>query len=77
MTTTEDAILKNIKNLPDIVKQSVLLYTDFLANQYANQSANEIEKPRKRSLAGSMKGTFILPLSDDFDAPLDDFEDYV
>ena len=24
-----------------------------------------------------MKGTFVLPLADDFDAPLEDFEDYL
>ncbi|WP_334310943.1 DUF2281 domain-containing protein [Microcystis aeruginosa] len=30
----------------------------------------------KRTLAGSMKGTFVLPLANDFDAPLEDFEDY-
>ncbi|MDB9411531.1 hypothetical protein PN446_02910 [Microcystis aeruginosa CS-567/02] len=23
-----------------------------------------------------MKGTFVLPLANDFDAPLEDFEDY-
>jgi hypothetical protein len=30
----------------------------------------------KRTLAGSIKGTFVLPLANDFDAPLEDFDDY-
>jgi hypothetical protein len=49
-----------------------------LASQYAKVESNEIEeKPKKRRLAGSMKGTFVLPLPEDFDEPLDDFKDYM
>ncbi|MEA5535092.1 DUF2281 domain-containing protein [Crocosphaera sp. XPORK-15E] len=35
------------------------------------------EITNKKGLAGSMKGTFVLPLSEDFDEPLEDFEDYM
>ncbi len=76
--TLEAAILKNIEKLPDSVKQAVFLYTEFLANQYAEEKPKEAEKnPENRRLAGSMKGTFVLPLPDDFDEPLEDFKDYM
>jgi hypothetical protein len=72
--TIETAILKNVEKLPDSVKQAVFFYTEFLASQYAKG----IEKnPEKRRLSGSMKGTFVLPLPDDFDEPLEDFEEYM
>jgi hypothetical protein len=74
----ETAILKNIENLPESVKQSVLLYTEFLANQYSEVNTREIIQPStSHRLAGSMKGTFVLPLPDDFDTPLEDFEEYL
>jgi hypothetical protein len=38
-----------------------------------NKSLNAPKKP----LAGSMKETFVLPLSEDFDAPLEEFEEYL
>jgi hypothetical protein len=68
----ETAILKNIEKLPDSVKQAVFLYTEFLASQYAEEKL-----PKKRNLAGSMKGTFVLPLPDNFDEPLEEFEEYM
>ncbi|MBD2579311.1 DUF2281 domain-containing protein [Oscillatoria sp. FACHB-1406] len=76
--TIEATILKNVEKLPDSVKQAVLLYTEFLVSQYANGKPEEAqEKPKKKRFAGSMKGTFVLPLPDDFDEPLEDFKDYM
>jgi Protein of unknown function (DUF2281) len=76
--TIEAAILKNVEKLPDTVKQAVLLYTEFLASQYAKEELEEAQaQPEKKRLAGSMKGTFVLPLPEDFDEPLDDFKDYM
>jgi len=76
--TLEAAILKNVEKLPDAVKQAVFLYTEFLASQYPEVEAEETEgKPDTRRLAGSMKGTFVLPLLDSFDEPLDEFEEYM
>ncbi len=75
--TIETAILKNVEKLSDSVKQAVFLYTEFLASQYAEENNEEGKTPAKRRLAGSMKGTFILPLPDNFDEPLEDFEEYM
>lgn len=36
----------------------------------------EEEKPKKRR-SGILKGTFVLPLPDDFDEPLEDFKEYM
>jgi Protein of unknown function (DUF2281) len=70
--TLEAAILKNVEKLPDSVKQAVLLYTEFLASQYAE------EKPSlKKRRSGILKGTFVLPLCEDFDEPLEDFKEYM
>jgi Protein of unknown function (DUF2281) len=78
MMTIEAEILKNVEKLPDKVKQAVLLYTEFLASQYAKEKLEKTEeKSERQRLAGSMKGTFVLPLPDDFDQPLEDFKDYM
>jgi hypothetical protein len=72
----ETAILENIKQLPDDIKKSVFLYTEFLVSQLSNKSLEkvEIQPPKKRNLFGSMKGTFVLPLPDNFNDPIEDFE---
>lgn len=76
--TIESAILENIAKLPDSVKNAVLLYTEFLASQYYQEPSQEISPiSQKNPLAGSMKGTFALPLPDDFDEPLADLEEYM
>ncbi|MDB9394132.1 DUF2281 domain-containing protein [Microcystis aeruginosa] len=41
-----------------------------------NKQAAKESVTVKRTLAGSIKGTFVLPLANDFDAPLEDFENY-
>jgi Protein of unknown function (DUF2281) len=77
--TIESAILDNIHKLPEAIKQSVLLYTEFLVSQYAKNSPEvpESPAPKQYHFAGSMKGTFVLPLPDSFDDPLEEFEDYM
>jgi Protein of unknown function (DUF2281) len=76
--TIESAILKNIEKLPDSVKNAVFLYTQFLASQYnLDNTENPDLIPKRPRLAGSMKGTFVLPLADDFDEPLEELEEYM
>lgn len=74
--STESAILNNVKKLPESVKEAVLLYTEFLASQYAKKPGAipaEVTSQMPK-LAGSIKGTFVLPLPADFDEPIGDFE---
>lgn len=77
--TLESSILNNIHKLPKSIQQSVLLYTEYLVSRYAKDFADTEEgsAPQNLRLAGSMKGTFVLPLPDNFDEPLEEFENYV
>lgn len=77
--TLETSILNNIHKLPEPIQQSVLLYTEFLVSRYAIDSAETTEDGASQNLrlAGSMKGTFALPLPDKFDEPLEEFEEYM
>lgn len=78
MTAIESAILKNIEKLPESVKNAVFLYTEFLASQYYKDANLEtVEIAKKPRFAGSMKGTFVLPLPEDFDEPLEELEEYM
>jgi hypothetical protein len=86
--TIEATILKNIKNLPESVKQAVLLYTEFLASQYSQSKIAQESEIVSRSIAsesiqdaekkygyGSLAGKIIM--SDDFDEPLEDLQEYM
>ncbi|MBE9140237.1 DUF2281 domain-containing protein [Nodosilinea sp. LEGE 07088] len=77
--TLESSILNNIHKLPEPIQQSVLLYTEFLVSRYAKDSAMTAEDAaiQNSRLAGSMKGTFVLPLPNNFDEPLEEFEEYM
>ncbi|MGB3308273.1 MAG: DUF2281 domain-containing protein [Nodosilinea sp.] len=77
--TLEASILSNIHKLPEPIQQSLLLYTEFLVSRYAKDSAETAKHvaTQNLSLAGSMKGTFVLPLPDSFDEPLEEFEGYM
>ncbi|GET36978.1 type II toxin-antitoxin system VapB family antitoxin [Microseira wollei] len=66
----ETTILETLVKLPDSLKQEVLHYVEFLAAKYANNEIT-VNPSQKKRQAGMMKGTFVLPLADDFDAPFD------
>ena len=66
----EQLLFKKLNNLPEHLKAEVLDFVEFLlAKQQKNQP--QAAKPK----FGSAKGQF--KMSDDFDAPLDDFKEYV
>ncbi len=68
--TEEKLILSQIQQLPDQLKQEVLHYIEFLQKKYKAQ-----EKKTKNRKAGSAKGKF--KIAPDFDAPLEDFKEYM
>lgn len=68
--TEEKAILAQIQQLPEQLKQEVLHYVEFLQAKYNVQNG----KPKKRK-AGSAKGKF--KLAPDFDSPLEDSKEYM
>jgi hypothetical protein len=72
MELTEKAILSQLHQLPEQLKIEVLHYVSFLRGQ-RNQD-KEVKKSSKRRF-GSAQGKY--KLSADFNAPLDDFKEYI
>jgi hypothetical protein len=66
-------LIASIEKLPDKLQQEVLHYAEFLAANYAQ--TNPPTPTLKRRQAGTMQGMF--EMSDDFDAPLKDLQEYM
>jgi len=73
--TIDTEIMQTITQMPEPLKQEVLHYARYLIENYSKTTVEKL--PEKRRLAGSMKGTFVLPLPDNFDDPVEEFEDYM
>ncbi|MEA5420672.1 DUF2281 domain-containing protein [Spirulina sp. CCNP1310] len=69
-------ILQALMKMPEPLKEEALNYIEYLLEKHSKTNL-EVEKPKERRLVGCMKGTFVLPLPDDFDDPLEDFEEYM
>ncbi len=69
----ETTILEYLHQLPDSLQQEVLHYAQFLLETHAKTTP----VPQKKRQAGFLKGTFVLPLAEDFDVPLEDFQEYM
>ena len=69
--TIESAILKNIENLPESVKEAVFIYTIFLAHQYRKKNPEKTEQDSEDNQPVFIEGTFRLPLPADFDRPIE------
>ncbi|MEG4962708.1 type II toxin-antitoxin system VapB family antitoxin [Microcoleus sp. K4-B3] len=75
-TMIQPVILEKLAELPESLQTEVLHYIEFLIEKQAKNSTQE--KPtKKRRVAGTMKGMFVLPLPDDFDEPLEDMKEYM
>ena len=68
----EQLLLSNFQLLPEHLKAEVVHFAEFLASRAKNSTFLSAKKGRK---AGSAKGKYVL--SADFDAPLEDFKDYM
>jgi Protein of unknown function (DUF2281) len=66
----ETTILEYLHKLPNSLQQEVLHYTQFLLETHTKSTSS----PQKKRQAGFLKGTFALPLPDDFNEPLEDFQ---
>ena len=69
----ETTILEYLQKLPDSLQREVLHYTQFLLETH-NKTTSSLHKKRQ---AGFLKGTFALPLAEDFNEPLEDFQEYM
>lgn len=77
---TEELILQQTALLPEELKQAVLLYINFVVQQYQKQENIVITTSNtptdRRGLFGVLKGK--IWMADDFDAPLtEEFADYM
>jgi hypothetical protein len=70
---TEKLIISQLYQLPENLKVEVLHYIAFLIKEHTNQ-VSLVRKPKKRTF-GSAKGKY--QLVPDFEAPLNDFKDYM
>lgn len=72
--STDTALWRTILNMPDSLKTELLHYAEYLLEKYSNiqKSQKQIEKPHGY---GSWAGQIII--SDDFDEPLEDLEEYM
>lgn len=71
MTLTEEKIFVQIQQLSENTQMEVLNYVQFLVHQQTHQ----LPPQAKKRVFGSAPNKY--QLSDDFDAPLDDFKDYL
>ena len=63
-----------LSSLPEDVRQQVLDFIEFLMRQKQGKDP-EHKGGRKTPVLGLAKGKVVIP--DDFDAPLDDFKEYM
>ncbi len=81
-TSLNAELLQIVSMMPESLIVEVLNYAEYLLQKNvaqavdSNQGDLETGKQRK-SLAGCLKGTFVLPLPDDFNEPLEDFAEYM
>lgn len=65
-----------LESLPEEVRKKVLAFIEDLMRQWEQRKPNPDGKPRKkRRTAGLMNGQ--IHIAEDFDAPLDDFKEYM
>ena len=69
-------IWQTIVTMPESLKQELLHYAKYLRENYSKDVSSEQHSVKKRR-SGILKGTFVLPLPDDFDEPLEDFKEYM
>lgn len=65
-------LIASLEKLPEQLQQEVLHYAEFLAAKYAQN--NPQAPTAKRRQAGTMQGMF--EMSEDFDAPVEDLQEY-
>lgn len=70
---TEQLIFSQLYQLPENLKLEVLDYIEFLVKKQTEKSFTM--KKSKARIFGSAKGKY--QLAPDFDAPLDDFKEYM
>lgn len=79
-TKTFQNIEESLKQLPHSLQIEVFHYIEFLKSNYAKQNNGSVEaleekKTKKRDGFGIWQGK--ITMSDDFDAPMEEFAEYM
>jgi Protein of unknown function (DUF2281) len=72
-----EQVLERLQQLPESVKLEALQYLEALVAEHSSDDRDIAAPKQKKRQAGGMKGTFSLPLTEEFDAPLEDFAEYM
>ncbi len=64
-------ILETVEKMPVSLQTELLHYAEYLQEKYHQENSTV------KNRIGILKGTFVLPLADDFDESLEDFEEYM
>jgi hypothetical protein len=65
-------VMEQLEQLPESLQAKVLDYVKSLQQANIEETETTLELPSKKRRSGILKGTFVLPLSEDFDQPLED-----
>lgn len=68
---TNQIIISKLQKMPLSIQQEAIHYIEFLLTKYEIN-----QKPHKKRQAGTMKN-LVSYIAADFDAPLDDFKEYM
>lgn len=68
----QTTIVETLNQLPESLQEEVLHYAEFLADRHQKSTPSVAIK--RRGGLGAWKGK--INMSEDFDAPLDDLQDY-
>ncbi|MCY7406742.1 MAG: DUF2281 domain-containing protein [Alkalinema sp. CAN_BIN05] len=71
----QPVILEKLEKLSDSLQTEVLHYIEFLSERYTKTDEDTIAPRTKRGGLGSLKGK--IWMADDFDAPLEDLQEYM
>lgn len=74
--TVDTEILQTLAKMPEPLKAELLHYAKYLIANYS-EVVPAVKSPQKKRQAGALKGTFVLPLLNDFDEPLEDLKEYM
>ena len=69
-------VMEQLEQLPESLQAKVLDYVRSLQQANIEETETILELPIKKRRSGILKGTFVLPLPEDFDQPLEDFQEY-
>ncbi|BAQ61669.1 hypothetical protein GM3708_2075 [Geminocystis sp. NIES-3708] len=76
MINIETKILETLDKMPVSLQEELLHYAEYLQEKYSENNGN-INTSNQKRRSGILEGTFVLPLPDDFDESLEDFEEYM